>query len=361
MALVKRPANALERVHQDLGNQTIPTKDLTINARNIRDTFRSLSELDAYLAEIGFPENVFDRDQSPLDWLEEANSEDPKKHAALTKIVALALSIKDQGQMQPIGVIRQQDRSLRVVFGSTRAMACHLLKKKVDIKLLKRSDELQELKQHLFENIKRDDLSFSETATGYLRLLEALVAAGEIESISRKPIMKHLSMSRAWASKWNTILNEMLTNSDYAALVSNDEFTGLKTAYSYLRPIQPEPSQFDVNVETGSAFADLDEPQEPADSDKAVVIENEVSFAASSTIDTSRQLRPPLFSGKPNTDSLPLIYKIMNHALQSELQQMTTTNHPDLNSFKSTAVLLMPISNLADANKAADLLRTTLD
>lgn len=150
---INRPTNALNRLKQDFGIQTIPTINLEINAQNIRHMFRYLGDLNNYLPEIGFPENAFHSDQLPLDWLQEVNLVHPKQHAALTKVVALALSNKNQGQLQQIGAI-QEDHSMRIVFGSTRAMACHLLKRKIDIKSLKRSDELYELKQHIFANIK---------------------------------------------------------------------------------------------------------------------------------------------------------------------------------------------------------------
>lgn len=121
-------------------------------------------------------------------------------------------------------------------------------------------------------------MSFAETAIGYLRLLEALVATGKIETISRKSIMDYLGMSRAWASKWNSTLNEMRNNCAYSTMVYIGEFGGLTPAHDHLRSNKPSLSSIDMTRERNVFTGYMGKPQAVADVDNPFPINKDASY-----------------------------------------------------------------------------------
>lgn len=244
----KRPKTAFQRLSEesaDDGYKTVSTAYIAINKNNARDTFKSLQELDDFLKNIGWETKGLDNFST--EFVEGVNASNTQLEH-FRDIVDLALSIRDSGQLQPVTVVNEEGR-YRTVSGSTRVMACHILGISVEIKVINPKDEIEEYKAHLSENLKRKNLSFTETAKGYKNLFEMLISKGQIKDVSRKNIMMELGVSRAYASMWNKVLTTAMSDKLFYDQLLNDEFSSLKAAYTHLRnkeepqrqspPIQP--------------------------------------------------------------------------------------------------------------------------
>lgn len=230
----KRPKTAFQRLSEesaDDGYKTVSTAYIAINKNNARDTFKSLQELDDFLKTIGWEAKGLD--DFSTEFVEGGNASNTQLEH-FRDIVDLALSIRDSGQLQPVTVVNEEGR-YRTVSGSTRVMACHILGISVEIKVINPKDEIEEYKAHLSENLKRKNLSFTETANGYKNLFEMLISKGQIKDISRKNIMMELGVSRAYAGMWNKVLTTAMSDKLFYDLLLNDEFSSLKAAYTHLR------------------------------------------------------------------------------------------------------------------------------
>lgn len=257
----KRPKTAFQRLSSESpeGNyKTVGTAYVAINKNNARDTFKTLQELDEFLKNIGWEANGLDNFTTELvEGFDGSNTQ--LEH--FKDIVDLALSIRDSGQLQPVTVVNEEGR-YRTVSGSTRVMACHILGIGVEIKVISPKDEVEEYKAHLSENLKRKNLSFTETANGYKNLFEMLISKGQIKEVSRKNIMLELGVSRAYAGMWNKVLTTVMSDRIFYDQLLNDEFSSLKAAYTYLRN----------NEEPQSKST----PVSPVDSEPAKIPENPV-------------------------------------------------------------------------------------
>jgi len=244
----KRPKTAFQRLSEestDDGYKTVSTAYIAINKNNARDTFKSLQELDDFLKNIGW--EIKGLDNFSTEFVEGINASNTQLEH-FRDIVNLALSIRDSGQLQPVTVVNEEGR-YRTVSGSTRVMACHILGIGVEIKVITPKDEIEEYKAHLSENLKRKNLSFTETAKGYKNLFEMLISKGQIKDVSRKNIMMEIGVSRAYASMWNKVLTTAMSDKLFYDQLLNDEFSSLKASYTHLRnkeepqrqspPIQP--------------------------------------------------------------------------------------------------------------------------
>lgn len=259
----KRPKTAFQRLSEestDDGYKTVSTAYIAINKNNARDTFKTLQELDDFLKTIGWEARGLDDFSNEL--VEGFNGSNTQLEH-FKDIVDLALSIRDSGQLQPVTVVSEEGR-YRTVSGSTRVMACHILGIGVEIKVITPKDEIEEYKAHLSENLKRKNLSFTETANGYKNLFEMLISKGQIKDISRKNIMMELGVSRAYAGMWNKVLTTAMSDKSFYDQLLNDEFSSLKAAYTYLRS-KEEPKRQSPSIqplETTSPPATLKETEE---------------------------------------------------------------------------------------------------
>lgn len=212
----------------------VPVSQIRINPNNVRKTFTSLESLAEFTIRINWPKNALNGNlEDPLRWIESLDMVNDEDKFAFQKIVQRALSIQSIGQLQPVGAIRSGDQ-YDIVYGSTRAMACYLLNQDIAITILDKFDSLSALKAHLFENLERDNLSFTETVTGYLRLFEMLLESKEIERISRSSVMKTLNLSRTQSLVWSKILSVATTEEAFKALLLNGEFAGYRDAIAHI-------------------------------------------------------------------------------------------------------------------------------
>ena len=241
----KRPANSIDRVktHNESYNSnenrsqqrhlSVPVSHISINAKNVRNTFKSLKELQQFTLEIGWPtSSLTEQIEDPLDWIEQNRTgHNAQKIDAFIKVVELALSISRVGQLQAAAAVKLDIDQYRVIYGSTRVMACYLLNRNVDLQIIDPLNEYDELLSHLTENLQRDNLSFSETLTGYQQLFELMIAEQKIEGISRSVIMKTLGMSRTQAGRWHSILSQAKKDIGYRKTIESGSITSMMDAY----------------------------------------------------------------------------------------------------------------------------------
>ncbi len=95
----------------------------------------------------------------------------PRKEFDKEKIDELAQSIKKNGLIQPIILIRKDNDNFTIVAGERRWRAAQLADLKILPSLLI-PDDLDKDEISLIENIQREDLKISEEAMAYLRLIE---------------------------------------------------------------------------------------------------------------------------------------------------------------------------------------------
>lgn len=267
-----RPPSALDRLSDsqaETGNEylSIPTGKVTINATNVRNTFKSLAELERFSHEIKWPEDGLDGGlEDPIEWIERARgADDEQPWSCFTRIVKMALSIRTDGQLQPVGVVKEGN-GYRVVLGSTRVMACWLLRRNVDVRVMSDTDALSELRAHLAENLDRENLSFAETAAGYLRLFDLLIEQGEIQEITRSAVMSTLNLSRTHALRWRSVLNAARSDSEFRDALVKGSIDSLNEAYNRTRPkpeTEVENAPGNVLEGEGNPPAGKDSPDSP--------------------------------------------------------------------------------------------------
>lgn len=97
------------------------------------------------------------------------NPQQPRRHFDPEALNALADSIAQHGQKQPIGVQMQDNGRWLLVFGERRLRACRQNGLPTIQAVVTEGDPLEIA---LIENLQREDLSLFETADAYARLME---------------------------------------------------------------------------------------------------------------------------------------------------------------------------------------------
>lgn len=284
----KRPKTAFQRLSEessDDGYKTVSTAYVSINKNNARGTFKTLQELDDFLKTIEWEARGLD--DFSTEFVEGINDSNTQLEH-FKDIVDLALSIRDSGQLQPVTVVNEEGR-YRTVSGSTRVMACHILGIGVEIKVITPKDEIEEYKAHLSENLKRKNLSFTETANGYKILFEILISKGQIKEISRKNIMLELGVSRAYAGMWNKVLTTVMSDKSFHDQLLNDDFSSLKAAYTHLRNSEEPQSKSTPVSHLESEPSNT--PETPVEAEKPN--ENGVQIKNSEELHTESEMEQP--------------------------------------------------------------------
>lgn len=349
----KRPRTAIDRAKIDATNRRsdsnngtnlprqilVELSQVIINENNIRNTFRSLEELNDYFQSYKFPVDAFDGDVELLDWIQvNINDDDPQK-LAFAKVISVALSIKANGQLQPAGGVLE-DGKYRIIYGSTRAMACYLLNRSLSIQVLEPTDRSTELKQHLFENIRRDDLTFTETTKGYIWLFNMLMDSGAIDDISRKTIMNELGISRTWAGKWNRVIKLCNEDPDYRSLVLSGNITSLNEAYQRI------PLALTEGAHHGVSLHERDGAHPPS-------IELDASTLAKRSeklgdVCNVKEVNPTLST---NDLEVKARCRIITHAMLAELARFESVDHPDLCVIRDFMNQSLPLQSVRDAGR----------
>jgi ParB family transcriptional regulator, chromosome partitioning protein len=99
----------------------------------------------------------------------EINPGQPRRHFDPTALQALADSIRQHGQRQPVGVQMQENGRWLLVFGERRYRACRLLGFDTIQAVVTDGDPLEIA---LIENLQREDLTAFETADAFAGLME---------------------------------------------------------------------------------------------------------------------------------------------------------------------------------------------
>ncbi len=134
------------------------------------------------LVELDIEDVVRDEDQPRKDFNEEALQE-------------LAASIKEHGVLQPIVVVRKDDK-YQIVAGERRWRASKLAERKTIPAIVRTLDAQNKLELSIIENAQREDLNPIELATAYAKLKEQF-------NLTNEEIGKRVGKSAA------TIINTM--------------------------------------------------------------------------------------------------------------------------------------------------------
>ena len=101
----------------------------------------------------------------------EANGHQPRTHFENEKIQELAVSIQQNGLLQPI-VVRPYQGKYQIVVGERRYRACLLAGIEEVPCLVQNYDEQQTATAAIVENIQRENLSAIEEALAYQQILD---------------------------------------------------------------------------------------------------------------------------------------------------------------------------------------------
>ncbi len=104
----------------------------------------------------------------------------------------LADSMREHGQLQPIGVRKTDAGRYEVVFGARRTRAARLLRwTEIEASLTELPDEHNTASKKLIENVQRQDLTPIEEAYGLLELVET-------DPPNVRELMRQTGKSRSW-------------------------------------------------------------------------------------------------------------------------------------------------------------------
>ena len=117
----------------------------------------------------------------------EANQNQPRSHFEAEKIQELAVSIQENGLLQPIVVRPYQDK-YQIVAGERRYRACKLAGLEEVPCVVQKMDEHQTATAAIVENIQRENLSAIEEALAYQQILDTqgLTQAQLAEKVGKK-------------------------------------------------------------------------------------------------------------------------------------------------------------------------------
>lgn len=117
------------------------------------------------------------------------------------EISELADSLREVGQLQSIGVVKQDDGNFRVVYGARRTRAFRELGwTHCEANIVKDDDEQTTKAKRLIENVQRVDLTFIEEAYG----LAAMIGDGEANV---RELQRRTGKSRGWITSRLEILD----------------------------------------------------------------------------------------------------------------------------------------------------------
>jgi len=140
------------------------------------------------------------------------NPYQPRKIFNEDKLKELANSIKQQGLIQPIVVVKDEEDYILIV-GERRLRACKLLKK-TKIKALVINFDLTKLREYaIIENLQREDLNVLDLAKSIYELIEE-------HNYTHEEVGKILSKSRSYISnllrilKLSNYVKEKITNNE---------------------------------------------------------------------------------------------------------------------------------------------------
>lgn len=144
---------------------------------------------------IGVTQGIIEVDLSKLD----KNPQQPRLEMDTEKILELALSIKEQGLLQPITVSLQENGRYMIRFGHQRVEAVKTLGYET-IKAIvseRPSDNITLLSEAIVENLQRDDMNIIDTALAIQKMADFGLEQQEIGKkigIDKSQVSKYIKM-----------------------------------------------------------------------------------------------------------------------------------------------------------------------
>ena len=102
------------------------------------------------------------------------NPEQPRKHFDEEELRALSESIAENGLLQPISLLKEEDGSYRIIAGERRYRACRMLGMPAVPAIVCNISEEDAVALALIENIQRSDLNCFEEAQAIENFIEKL-------------------------------------------------------------------------------------------------------------------------------------------------------------------------------------------
>ncbi len=102
----------------------------------------------------------------------EPNPDQPRRHFDQEALQALAVSIRENGLLQPIVVRRSEAGIYQIIAGERRWRACRLAGLTEVPAVILEADDLRAAQLALIENLQREDLNPIEEASGYQTLID---------------------------------------------------------------------------------------------------------------------------------------------------------------------------------------------
>jgi len=118
------------------------------------------------------------------------NPNQPRKNFARTDMEELINSIRANGIIQPLILIKKEEGKYEIVAGERRWRSAKVLGLKTVPSLIRQIDVNKKLEIALLENIQRKDLNAMEKARAYQRLIDEF-------NLTQENISKRLGMARA--------------------------------------------------------------------------------------------------------------------------------------------------------------------
>ena len=145
----------------------------------------------------------------------EPNKDQPRKQFDLQKLDSLTSSIKIHGVIQPILVVRKDDR-YQIIAGERRWRAAKNAGLKVIPAIIREYDETTVMEVALIENLQREDLNPVEEAQGYHSLMEKF-------NMTQEKISERVGKSRSAVANALRLLN---LAKDILTMLEKGEITG---------------------------------------------------------------------------------------------------------------------------------------
>ena len=226
----------------------------------------------------------------------EPNPKQPRKMFDDAKLKELSESIKSNGLLQPIIVMKKNNNNGKyiIIAGERRFRASKLAGMETIKAIVVNIEEKDILKDALIENIQREDLNPVEEANGYRRIIEDF-------GYTHEQLAKEVGKSRAHITNLLRVLNlpsEILTalKNDNITLGHAKVLLGTQDPLQYLEDIiekQLSVRQLEKLISTGSIKDENDTENN----------DNNLNDAESITFDIIKQMYSPLVKERHNQEA----------------------------------------------------------
>jgi len=198
-----------------------------------------------------------------LDSLKE-NPYQPRRDYNEDGLMDLAITIKNDGLLQPITVVVNSNEGYTIVFGHRRVMACRKIQKKTIKALVVDNMEAKELAtKALIENIQREDMSTIDTAISF----KASLDSGYYKS--QKELADALGKDKTFVSKMlkiltmpNDVIEDLKRNNSVVDKVILDMIRRIKTSadcssvYFWCKDVSPSRNEVKQKIDS-LGYADI--------------------------------------------------------------------------------------------------------